>query len=114
MAVTLKASKTTKVNVYNCFFMAISGKAKSFVEIACVKKIIILPKQKAQSHSFQHFFFKAPEEFELTAKDGKTTIYGALWNPSNYDPSKSYPIIDATYSGPHTQLFPKSFSGIFG
>ncbi len=58
--------------------------------------------------------WKAPEVFELTAKDGKTTIYGALWKPSNFDPAKSYPIIDATYSGPHTQLFPKSFDRIFG
>ncbi len=57
--------------------------------------------------------WKAPEVFELTGKDGKTTIYGALWKPANFDPSKSYPIIDATYTGPHTQLFPKSFDHIF-
>nr|WP_321232296.1 prolyl oligopeptidase family serine peptidase [uncultured Psychroserpens sp.] len=57
--------------------------------------------------------WKAPEVFELTAKDGKTTIYGALWKPSNFDASKSYPIIDATYTGPHTQVFPKSYSRIF-
>ena len=54
--------------------------------------------------------WKAPEVFELIAKDGKTTIYGALWKPTNFDASKSYPIIDATYTGPHTQVFPKSFS----
>lgn len=57
--------------------------------------------------------WKAPEVFELTAKDGETTIYGALWKPSNFDASKTYPIIDATYTGPHTQLFPKSYSRIF-
>ncbi len=52
----------------------------------------------------------APEIFQLTAKDKKTTIYGAFWKPTNLDPSKSYPIIDATYTGPHTQRFPKSFN----
>jgi len=57
--------------------------------------------------------WKAPETFSLTAKDGKTTIYGAYWKPTNFDDSKSYPIIDATYTGPHTQRFPKSFNGIF-
>ncbi|MDY8134828.1 S9 family peptidase [Aquimarina sp. 2201CG5-10] len=57
--------------------------------------------------------WQAPEVFELTAKDGKTTIYGAFWKPTNFDPSKSYPIIDATYTGPHTQRFPKSFNRIF-
>jgi len=54
-----------------------------------------------------------PEVFELTAKDGKTTIYGALWKPTNFDSNKTYPIIDATYTGPHTQRFPKSFGGVF-
>ncbi len=55
----------------------------------------------------------APEVFELTAKDGKTTIYGALWKPTNFNTNKVYPIIDAAYTGPHTQRFPKSFSGVF-
>ncbi len=53
--------------------------------------------------------WQSPEVFELTAKDGKTTIYVAIWKPTNFDASKSYPIIDATYTGPHTQVFPKSF-----
>ncbi len=57
--------------------------------------------------------WKAPEVFQLIAKDGKTTIYGALWKPTNFDPDKKYPIIDATYTGPHTQRFPKSFNGVF-
>jgi dipeptidyl aminopeptidase/acylaminoacyl peptidase len=58
--------------------------------------------------------WQSPEVFELIAKDGKTTIYGAIWKPTNFDPSKSYPIIDATYTGPHTQVFPKSFDRAFG
>lgn len=57
--------------------------------------------------------WEAPEPFQLTAKDNKTTIYGAIWKPSNFDASKSYPIIDATYTGPHTQRFPKSFDVAF-
>lgn len=57
--------------------------------------------------------YTAPETFSLTAKDGKTTIYGAYWKPTNFDTSKKYPIIDATYTGPHTQMFPKSFDGVF-
>lgn len=57
--------------------------------------------------------FSLPETFSMIAKDGKTTIYGAFWKPTNFDGSKKYPIIDATYTGPHTQMFPKSFDGIF-
>lgn len=52
----------------------------------------------------------APEPFSLIAKDGKTNMYGAFWKPTNFDASKKYPIIDATYTGPHTQRFPKSFN----
>ncbi|MBL4605314.1 MAG: DPP IV N-terminal domain-containing protein [Flavobacteriaceae bacterium] len=57
--------------------------------------------------------YQVPEVFNLIAKDGKTTIYGAYWKPTHFDASKSYPIIDATYTGPHTQRFPKSFGGVF-
>ena len=53
--------------------------------------------------------WKTPEVFELKAKDNKTTIYGAIWKPTNFDATKKYPIIDHTYTGPHTQVFPKSF-----
>ena len=55
-----------------------------------------------------------PQPFEAIGRDGKTKIYGALWKPSNFDPSKKYPIIDHSYTGPHTQVYPKSFvEGIY-
>jgi len=54
--------------------------------------------------------WKAPEIFQLIAKDGKTPIYGAIWKPTNFDKTKTYPIIDHSYTGPHTQMFPKTFN----
>ena len=54
--------------------------------------------------------WKAPETFQLIAKDVKTPIYGAIWKPTNFDKTKTYPIIDHTYTGPHTQMFPKTFN----
>ncbi|MBJ7881516.1 S9 family peptidase [Gelidibacter salicanalis] len=57
--------------------------------------------------------WQAPEPFQLIGKDGKTTIYGAIWKPTNFDSTKSYPIIDHSYTGPHTQVFPKSFDRAF-
>lgn len=65
---------------------------------------------KANIDGLKDIGWDAPETFSLTAKDGKTTIYGAIWKPTNFDSSKKYPIIDATYTGPHTQVYPKSFS----
>lgn len=54
-----------------------------------------------------------PEIFSATARDGETTIYGALWKPTNFDPNQKYPVIDASYTGPHTQMFPESYTGAF-
>ena len=53
--------------------------------------------------------WEAPMAFESLGRDGQTPIYGALWKPSNFDPSRKYPVIDHSYTGPHTQMFPRSF-----
>ena len=57
--------------------------------------------------------WEAPIPFSLIGKDNKTTIYGGYWKPTHFSASKKYPIIDATYTGPHTQRFPKSFDRAF-
>ena len=57
--------------------------------------------------------WQPPEVFTVTARDGKTTLYGALWKPTNFDPSNSYPIIENSYTGPHTQVFPRDFRRAF-
>ena len=51
-----------------------------------------------------------PQPFTAIGRDDTTTIYGAIWKPSNFDPSKKYPVIDQSYTGPHTNMFPKSFA----
>ena len=71
------------------------------------KQLVILT--KADVNNIVEKGWEVPEVFSLKAKDNKTTIYGALWKPTNFDPTKSYPVLDATYTGPHTQVFPKSF-----
>lgn len=63
---------------------------------------------------FYEMGWEAPMTFSVTAKDRVTPIYGAIWKPTNFDPKKTYPIIDHSYTGPHTQVFPKSFTQAFG
>ncbi|MEP6749707.1 MAG: prolyl oligopeptidase family serine peptidase [Bacteroidota bacterium] len=53
--------------------------------------------------------FRLPESFTATGRDGVTTIYGAIWKPSNFDSTKKYPVIDQTYTGPHTFMYPVNF-----
>ena len=56
--------------------------------------------------------WQPPEIFTAMARDGKTKIYGAMWKPTNFDPSKKYPVIDHTYTGPHTHMFPTNFTRV--
>ncbi len=53
--------------------------------------------------------YRFPESFTATGRDGSTTIYGALWKPTNFDPAKKYPVIDQSYTGPHTNMYPRNF-----
>lgn len=57
--------------------------------------------------------WEAPMPFEAVGRDGETAIFGALWKPTNFNPNKTYPIIDNTYTGPHTQVFPKTYAHAF-
>src|SRR5690625_57278 len=43
-----------------------------------------------------------PVPITVTARDGKTTLYGMLFKPTDFDPHKTYPIIDYIYPGPQT------------
>ena len=38
----------------------------------------------------------------VKARDGKTDLYGFLFQPTNLDPAKRYPIVDYVYPGPQT------------
>ena len=56
--------------------------------------------------------WQTPRSFKVKAGDGITDLYGALWLPSNFDQGKSYPVIDYSYTGPHTSVYPKSFNQV--
>lgn len=51
-----------------------------------------------------------PIPFTAKGRDGQTDIYGIVYPPLDFSTRKKYPIIDYTYTGPHTAITPKSFS----
>jgi dipeptidyl aminopeptidase/acylaminoacyl peptidase len=53
--------------------------------------------------------FRMPETFRVLAADGKTPIYGTLFKPGDFDPAKSYPVIDSIYPGPQINRVSKRF-----
>ncbi|GGG69665.1 S9 family peptidase [Edaphobacter dinghuensis] len=52
----------------------------------------------------------APEVFVAKGRDGKTDIWGLIYKPANFDPSKKYPVVEAIYAGPQGSFVPKSFN----
>lgn len=46
--------------------------------------------------------WKPPIPFNVKARDGVTDLYGLMFKPTNFDPSKKYPIINHIYPGPQT------------
>lgn len=50
-----------------------------------------------------------PEVFCAKGRDGKTDIWGNIHRPSNFDPNKSYPVIEMIYAGPHGHHVEKNF-----
>ena len=51
----------------------------------------------------------APEIFVAPGRDGKTPMWGIIQRPTNFDPTKKYPVIEYIYSGPGDSYVPKSF-----
>jgi dipeptidyl aminopeptidase/acylaminoacyl peptidase len=43
-----------------------------------------------------------------------TDIWGVIFRPSSFDPSRKYPVIENIYAGPQGAFVPKSFSAFNG
>jgi dipeptidyl-peptidase-4 len=55
--------------------------------------------------------WKPPTPFTVKGRDGVTDLYGLMFKPTNFDPSKKYPIINHIYPGPQTgSVGSRSFS----
>ncbi|MBL8269272.1 S9 family peptidase [Steroidobacter sp.] len=57
--------------------------------------------------------WRPPEEFVVKAADGVTDLWGTLYKPSDFDPKRKYPIIDAQYASPLIAVVPRHFYGAY-
>jgi dipeptidyl-peptidase-4 len=55
---------------------------------------------KSDAAKFDVLSLKKAEMFTYKAADGKTTLHGLIQFPSNFDPSKKYPVLVPVYGGP--------------
>jgi dipeptidyl-peptidase-4 len=44
--------------------------------------------------------WRPPVPITVMARDGKTDLYGFMWEPTTLDPAKKYPVVDYVYPGP--------------
>lgn len=66
--------------------------------------------EKADISDLQAKGWHAPEVFSAPGRDGKTPMWGLIHRPSNFDPSRKYPVIEYIYAGPGDQYVPKAFT----
>jgi dipeptidyl aminopeptidase/acylaminoacyl peptidase len=53
----------------------------------------------------EEYRWQAPEEFVVKAADAVTDLWGVMWKPYDFDPSRRYPLIEVFYSG----VVPRTF-----
>jgi dipeptidyl aminopeptidase/acylaminoacyl peptidase len=49
------------------------------------------------------------EEFTFKAADDVTDLYGVIYKPDDFDPTRKYPILDFIYAGPQMTRVPRLF-----
>ncbi|TFH34543.1 MAG: S9 family peptidase [Bacteroidia bacterium] len=75
---------------------------------------VVMDLEKADISALIAEGWSAPEVFVARGRDGVTDIWGIIIRPTNFDPSKSYPVIEDIYAGPHSSFVPKSFREYMG
>lgn len=70
--------------------------------------------ERADASALLKTGWKMPERFHAKGRDGVTDIYGVIYRPTNFSPSRKYPVIEAIYAGPQSSYVPKAWSSFHG
>jgi dipeptidyl aminopeptidase/acylaminoacyl peptidase len=69
----------------------------------------ILKLEKADFSNILEAGYKFPEPFKVKADDGITDLFGVMYKPFDFDPTKKYPLIEYVYPGPQTEAVNKAW-----
>lgn len=58
--------------------------------------------EKAETDELFATGWRAPIPFTVKARDGETDLYGMMFLPSDFDSTRSYPIVNMIYPGPQS------------
>ncbi len=81
-----------------------------FVNLVNEKGKIVAEITKADMTKLKEIGYKPAEAFTFTSADGETELHGIIHFPSNFDPSKKYPVLLDNYGGPATNAFKETFA----
>jgi dienelactone hydrolase len=73
---------------------------------------VVMDLEKGDASALLAAGFRYPEIFVSKGRDGTTDIWGIIIRPTNFDPSKKYPVIENIYAGPQGSFVPKTFSAL--
>jgi dipeptidyl aminopeptidase/acylaminoacyl peptidase len=65
--------------------------------------------ERADVAELQEIGWRPGETFTAKARDGITALTGVIWKPSDFDSTKTYPVIDHIYPGPLFSPVDKAF-----
>jgi dipeptidyl aminopeptidase/acylaminoacyl peptidase len=71
---------------------------------------VVLELERADISRLLATGWRRPEPFAAKARDGTTDVYGLIWWPSTFDATRTYPVVEQIYTGPHGSFVPKTFS----
>ena len=104
-AITLNNDQTAFIDTYSSIDQAPVTVLRSAIDGHLISTL-----ETADISKLKETGWKAPEVFVAPGRDGKTDMWGLIQRPTNFDPSKKYPVIEYIYSGPGDQYVPKKFT----
>ncbi|HYG24049.1 MAG TPA: DPP IV N-terminal domain-containing protein [Verrucomicrobiae bacterium] len=70
---------------------------------------IILKLEETDASELYASGWKPPERFVAKGRDGVTDIFGVIFRPKDFTPSRRYPVVENIYAGPQDSFAPKAF-----
>ncbi|TWT75714.1 Prolyl tripeptidyl peptidase precursor [Posidoniimonas polymericola] len=77
---------------------------------SCADGLLVRKLEEADISELAEKGWRPLEVFHTKGRDGVTDIWGVISLPKDFDPSKTYPVIESIYAGPQGAFVPKSFS----
>jgi dipeptidyl aminopeptidase/acylaminoacyl peptidase len=74
---------------------------------------LLLELEKGDASALVATGWKTPEPFKAKGRDGKTDIWGVIFRPTNFQPTRKYPVIESIYAGPQGSFVPKTFASFY-